>query len=127
MAFAVDLAEDAPAHFLGVHRSIGGRRWRARPAAELTVREIARRMDLPEPLARALASRGITADTAENYPRPTQGAVSRSLQLPRHGRGGAGADRCVREWPQDHRVRRLRRGRSIQRRPAGPLVAGERP
>jgi len=75
MAFAVDLAEDAPAHFLGVHRSIGGRRWRARPAAELTVREIARRMDLPEPLARALASRGITADTAENYLRPTLKAL----------------------------------------------------
>ena len=71
MAFAVDLSHDAPAHFLGVERSIGGRRWRARPASELTIREIARRMDLNEPLARALASRGITADTAENYLRPT--------------------------------------------------------
>jgi single-stranded-DNA-specific exonuclease len=75
MAFAVDLSHDAPAHFLGVERSIGGRRWRARPASELMVREIARRMDLNEPLARALASRGITADTAENYLRPTLKAL----------------------------------------------------
>ncbi|MEJ0065366.1 MAG: single-stranded-DNA-specific exonuclease RecJ [Caulobacteraceae bacterium] len=75
MAFAVDLSHDAPALFLGVERSIGGRRWRARPAAELTVREIARRIDLNEPLARALASRGITADTAENYLRPTLKAL----------------------------------------------------
>ncbi len=71
MAFAVDLSHDAPAGFLGVERSIGGRRWRARPASELTVREIASRMGLAEPLARALASRGITAQTAENYLRPT--------------------------------------------------------
>jgi single-stranded-DNA-specific exonuclease len=75
MAFAVDLSHDAPAHFLGVERSIGGRRWRTRPAADVTVREIARRMDLAEPLARALASRGITADTAENYLRPTLKAL----------------------------------------------------
>ena len=75
MAFAADLSHDAPAHFLGVERSIGGRRWRTRPAADVTVREIARRMDLAEPLARALASRGITADTAENYLRPTLKAL----------------------------------------------------
>jgi len=75
MAFAVDLSHDAPTAFLGVERSIGGRRWRARPAAELTVREIASRMGIAEPLARALASRGITALTAENYLRPTLKAL----------------------------------------------------
>jgi single-stranded-DNA-specific exonuclease len=75
MAFAVDLSHDAPAAFLGVERSIGGRRWRTRPASELTVREIASRMSLAEPLARALASRGITAQTAENYLRPTLKAL----------------------------------------------------
>ena len=32
-------------------------------------------MDIPEPLARALASRGITADTAANYLRPTLKAL----------------------------------------------------
>jgi len=75
MAFAVDLSHDAPAGFLGVERSIGGRRWRMRPASELTVREIAARMGVAEPLARALASRGITAQTAENYLRPTLKAM----------------------------------------------------
>src|ERR1700689_2480808 len=75
MAFAVDLSHDAPASFLGVERSIGGRRWRMRPASELTVREIAARMGVAAPLARALASRGITAQTAENYLRPTLKAM----------------------------------------------------
>ena len=75
MAFAVDLSRDTPTSFLGVDRSIGGRRWRARPAADLTVREIGLRMGLGEPLARALASRGITAETAENYMRPTLKAL----------------------------------------------------
>jgi single-stranded-DNA-specific exonuclease len=75
MAFAVDHSHDVPTAFLGVERSIGGRRWRARPASELTVREIAARMSVPEPLARALASRGITAQSAESYLRPTLKAL----------------------------------------------------
>jgi single-stranded-DNA-specific exonuclease len=75
MAFAVDHSHDTPTSFLGVDRSIGGRRWRARPAADLTVREITLRMGLGEPLARALAARGITAETAENYLRPTLKAL----------------------------------------------------
>jgi single-stranded-DNA-specific exonuclease len=75
MAFAVDLPPDAPASFLGVERSVGGRRWRARPASELAVREIGLRMRVGEPLARALASRGITAETAEDYLRPTLKAL----------------------------------------------------
>ena len=75
MAFAVLLSHEPPAGFLGVERSIGGRRWRTRPASELTVREIGLRMGIAEPLARALASRGITADTAENYLRPTLKAL----------------------------------------------------
>ena len=75
MAFAVDLSHEPPAGFLGVERSIGGRRWRTRPASELTVREIGLRMGITEPLARALASRGISADTAENYLRPTLKAL----------------------------------------------------
>ncbi|HEX3407048.1 MAG TPA: DHH family phosphoesterase, partial [Caulobacteraceae bacterium] len=57
--------------FLGVARSVSGRRWRARPAEASVVREIALRFGLAEPLARALASRGITAGTAETYLRPT--------------------------------------------------------
>ncbi|HZZ87054.1 MAG TPA: single-stranded-DNA-specific exonuclease RecJ [Caulobacteraceae bacterium] len=75
MAFAVDHDLDAPADFLGVARSVSGRRWRERPAADLDVREIGLRMGLDAPLARALAARGITAETAETYLRPTLRAL----------------------------------------------------
>jgi single-stranded-DNA-specific exonuclease len=61
--------------FLGVARSLSGRRWRRRPADERTVREIGLRHGLDEPLARALASRGVTADTGEDYLRPTLKAL----------------------------------------------------
>jgi len=61
--------------FLGVARSLGGRRWRGRPADERQVREIGLRHGLDEPLARALASRGVTAQTAEDYLRPTLKAL----------------------------------------------------
>ncbi len=75
MAFAADLSHEPPAAFLGVERSVGGRRWRARSAPELVVREIGLRMGVIEPLARALAARGVTADTAEDYLRPTLKAL----------------------------------------------------
>src|SRR5580698_4514950 len=71
-ALAIPAADES---FLGVSRSISGRRWRARPANETTVREIGRRHGLDEPLARALASRGVTADGGEAYLRPTLKAL----------------------------------------------------
>jgi single-stranded-DNA-specific exonuclease len=77
-ALAAPRLGDAPAQpaaFLGVERSISGRRWRARPADEATVREVGLRYGLPEPLARALASRGVTAETGETYLRPTLKAL----------------------------------------------------
>jgi single-stranded-DNA-specific exonuclease len=69
--------ELAPAEedFLGVARSLSGRRWRRRPADERSVREIGLRHGLDEPLARALASRGVTAETGESYLRPTLKAL----------------------------------------------------
>ena len=70
----IDLAP-AEENFLGVARSIGGRRWRMRPADERCVREIGLRHGLDEPLARALASRGVTAETGETYLRPTLKAL----------------------------------------------------
>lgn len=75
-ALAADLVDGAGAPaFLGVERSITGRRWRTRPADEAVVREIARRQALSEPLARALTARGVTAETAEAYLRPTLRAL----------------------------------------------------
>jgi single-stranded-DNA-specific exonuclease len=51
---------DPSALFLGVQRSVSGRRWRARPADPEIVREHQARLGVAEPLARALASRNIT-------------------------------------------------------------------
>ena len=66
------LAED---HFLGVTRSLSGRAWRWRPADPAVTRDHQRRHDLIEPLARALASRGITAEAAGDFLSPTLKAL----------------------------------------------------
>lgn len=57
--------------FLGVRRSLTGRTWRRRPADEAVVRDHQMRHDLAEPLARALAARGIGPEGAVNFLSPT--------------------------------------------------------
>ena len=57
--------------FLGVSRSALGRAWRARPADSNTVQTIQRAESLSEPLARAIASRGVSPEQVEDYLRPT--------------------------------------------------------
>ncbi len=64
-----------PEDFLGVARSLTGRRWRARPVEASLVRELQARHGLAEPLARAMAARGITPDCAEAFLRPTLKAL----------------------------------------------------
>jgi single-stranded-DNA-specific exonuclease len=64
-----------PEDFLGVARSLTGRRWRARFAEPSLVREHQARLGLAEPLARALAARGVTVDGAESFLRPTLRAL----------------------------------------------------
>jgi single-stranded-DNA-specific exonuclease len=61
--------------FLGVERSLSGRAWRERPADMVVVRDIQQRHGLTEPLARALASRGVSLEQAEHYLRPTLKAL----------------------------------------------------
>jgi single-stranded-DNA-specific exonuclease len=61
--------------FLGVERSLSGRAWRERPADMAVVRDIQQRHGLTEPLARALASRGVSLEQAEHYLRPTLKAL----------------------------------------------------
>ena len=61
--------------FLGVSRSLTGRAWRRRPADEADTRAHALRHGLPEPLARALASRGVRADEGAQYLAPTLKAL----------------------------------------------------
>lgn len=56
--------------FLGVERSVSGRRWRARPADPRIAAAIAEHHGLPEIVGRMLAQRGIDADTAPSFLAP---------------------------------------------------------
>ena len=64
-----------PIAFLGVSRSITGRTWRERPADAATVRAHQKRLGLSEPLARALAARGVGDGAGEDYLDPTLRAL----------------------------------------------------
>ncbi len=57
--------------FLGVARSLSGRAWRQRPADAELVRRHQLASSLDEPLARALAARGVSAEAAADYLHPT--------------------------------------------------------
>ncbi len=66
---------DPAGGFLGVSRSLTGRVWRERPADLALARRLSQRHGLSEPMARALASRGVLDDTAESYLSPTLKAL----------------------------------------------------
>ena len=68
-------AVSGPEDFLGVARSLTGRRWRARPVEASLVSELQARHGLAEPLARAMAARGISSDGAEAFLQPTLKAL----------------------------------------------------
>ena len=70
-----DGGSPAFAPFLGVARSFAGRVWRHRPADEAVARSHALRFGLSEPLARALASRGVDEAQAADYLAPTLKAL----------------------------------------------------
>lgn len=57
--------------FLGVERSVGGRRWRARLADDRISLALAQRLDLPEIVGRIMAARGVGLDEAEDFLNPT--------------------------------------------------------
>ena len=57
--------------FLGVSRSVTGRAWRLRPADESAARDLGLRLGLSEPLARAIAARGIESGGADVFLNPT--------------------------------------------------------
>ncbi len=65
----------APEPFLGVTRSLSGRVWRERPADPAVARSHALRLGLSEPLARALAARGVDEAAADDYLTPTLKAL----------------------------------------------------
>jgi single-stranded-DNA-specific exonuclease len=56
--------------FLGVERSLTGRRWRQRLADDRIGLALAQRLSVPEILGRVLAARGVDADTAERFLSP---------------------------------------------------------
>ena len=70
MAQARDTLERSDA-FLGVERSLTGRRWTARGLDERAALALAQRLALPEPVARVLAGRGIGLEEAEAFMAPT--------------------------------------------------------
>jgi single-stranded-DNA-specific exonuclease len=57
--------------FLGVERSLLGRRWRARGGGDRAGLAIAQRLALPEIVGRLLAGRGIGSEGAESFLKPT--------------------------------------------------------
>jgi single-stranded-DNA-specific exonuclease len=65
----------APMAYLGVERSLSGRAWRQRPADAALTRAHQRALNLDEPLARALAARGIAEGEGETYLTPTLKAL----------------------------------------------------
>jgi len=66
----------APASaFLGVSRSLSGRVWRQRPAEPAVTRAHMQALGLDEPLARALAARGVRADQGQDFLTPTLKAL----------------------------------------------------
>jgi single-stranded-DNA-specific exonuclease len=67
--------EFEPAAYLGVERSLTGRGWRERPADADLVRRHQLNLGLSEPLARALASRGVAYEDGPHYLNPTLKAL----------------------------------------------------
>ena len=61
--------------FLGVVRSVTGRRWRGRLADERLARGLAQRAGLPDLVARVVAARGIGLDGVDDFLEPTLRAL----------------------------------------------------
>jgi single-stranded-DNA-specific exonuclease len=59
------------AAFLGVERSLSGRRWLSRPGDERLATTLSQRLGLPELVGRVLAARGVGLDAAEAFLNPT--------------------------------------------------------
>src|SRR5579859_3896191 len=57
--------------FLGVERSLGGRRWRQRAGDDRMGLAISQRLSLPEVVGRILAARGLEPDAVERHLAPT--------------------------------------------------------
>jgi single-stranded-DNA-specific exonuclease len=63
--------DDAQPAFLGVERSLSGRRWRQRGTDERLGLALAQRLGVPEVVGRLLAARNVDLERAESFLRPT--------------------------------------------------------
>jgi single-stranded-DNA-specific exonuclease len=88
--------------FLGIERSLGGRRWRQRSGDDRAGLALAQQMGLPEIVGRLLAARGVAATEAERFLAPR---LRDLLPDPAHLRG---MDRAV-----ERLVRAVRAGEII--------------
>ncbi|WP_343865907.1 single-stranded-DNA-specific exonuclease RecJ [Caenispirillum bisanense] len=57
--------------FLGIDRSVNGRRWTLRQGDERMALAISQRLALPEVVGRVLAARGVSLDAAQSFLHPT--------------------------------------------------------
>ena len=58
------------AGFLGVTRSLGGKRWRTRGEDDRLALALSQRFDLPEAVGRVMAARGISLEDASGFLKP---------------------------------------------------------
>jgi len=101
---APTVSSDAPptACFLGVERSLTGRRWQARPLDQRLAMALSQRHTLPEAVGRVLAARGVGLDDAEVFLAPT---LRRLLPDPSHLRDlDAAAERLASAVMQGERI-----------------------
>ncbi len=88
--------------FLGVERSLKGKRWRLQPVDERKGEALAQRLQLPEIVGRVLAGRGVDLDDAEAFLDPK---LRQCLPDPSQFKDmDAGADRLARAITAGERV-----------------------
>ncbi|MDR3438829.1 single-stranded-DNA-specific exonuclease RecJ [Telmatospirillum sp.] len=57
--------------FLGVERSLTGRRWQSKPIDDRLAQAISQRLEVPDVVARAMVARGVDLDGAQSFLNPT--------------------------------------------------------
>lgn len=57
--------------FLGVNQSVTGKRWVLREGDDRIAQALSQRLDLPDAVGRAMASRGVGLDDADHFLKPT--------------------------------------------------------
>jgi single-stranded-DNA-specific exonuclease len=71
VAASVSPGEASRPGFLGVERSLSGKRWEARLGEDRLARMLAQRLNLPEVVGRVMAGRGVGLESAEAYLNPS--------------------------------------------------------